>query len=322
LYFNNLANTAKDSLVNVEKLHQVQKILLKEERRQQEAEVQKIASENRLKQWGLMLGLLFLTGFTVFLYRNNRQKQKLNEQLAFQKNEIENLNNGLEIKVEERTAELQQALIEVQSAFSKGQTTERKRVSADLHDEIGSALSTIAIFSDLTKMKAQKAAPELVGELDRIGAKSRDMIQTMRDTIWTLNEDSAQPVWERMYLSSLETLNAKDIELKWQMPSDIDLPDLPFETKRNLFLAFKEAINNIVKHAHTPSVFVEGICQNDIFILKIKDNGKGFDENTLKNRGSGLSNFEKRMDAIGGTVSIESALNDGTSIIFTFPLIT
>ena len=321
LLYSDLAMAAKDSLINTKKIAQVQFLTLKEEQRRKELETERLMYQARTRQYALIGGVCSLLIIAFFLYRNMRQKQKLNEQLALQKAEIETLNNGLENKVEERTAELKKALDEVQTAFNKGQTTERKRVSADLHDEIGSALSTIAIFSDLAKAKAQKFAPDLVTELERIGIKSRDMIQTMRDTIWTLKEDSRQSVWERMYISSSETLNAKNITLHWQLPNDNDLPDIPFNTKRHLFLAYKEAINNIVKHAEATTVTVETNPHDDSFILKITDNGQGFDKNNVHKEGNGLYNFEKRMVEIGGTVKIESSCK-GTCIQFSFPLNT
>ena len=319
LYFSNLANDAKDSLFNVEKLRQVQALTLKEERRQQAAEMQQMASINLIKQWALVLGLLFIVSFALFLYRNNRQKQKLNEQLTLQKTEIEDLNSGLEQKVEERTVELSMALNEVKAAFNNGQTTERKRVSADLHDEIGSALSSIAIFSDLTKHKAQKSAPELVPELDRIGVKSRIMIQTMRDTIWSLSEDNQQSVWERMYGFSSEILAAKGIALVWQMPDENILPTINFTTKRNLFLAFKEAIHNIVKHAEATQVIVELSSIEKAYTLKITDNGRGFDPNKATKDGHGLHNFEERMKEIGGKATFDSQLGEATNLTLQFP---
>jgi signal transduction histidine kinase len=324
LYYYTFANNAKDTLLNIKKLQEIQRLSIQQERRNKELALANMTQQNRLKLYTLLGGLLLALSTTLMLYRNNRQKQKLNEQLAFQKNEIETLNDNLEQKVDIRTAELQQALNEVQTAFNAGQTTERKRVSADLHDEIGSALSTIAIFSDLTKMKAQKFAPELVNELvnelDTIGKKSRDMIQTMRDTIWTLNEDSPQSVWERMQQSSLETLTAKNIALNWQLPAEKDLPNMPFDTKRHLFLAFKEAINNIVKHAEATTVDIEGWVENATFFLKIKDNGKGFDVKTIKKNGNGLDNFDKRMTSIGGKVTIESKNTEGVCILFALPI--
>lgn len=322
LYYYTLANAAQDSLFNAQKLHEIQNLTLNNERERKEAELKSIEMESRNKQYALLAGLIALLLIAVIVYRNFRQQKRLNE-------EIESLNQNLEQKVEIRTTELQQALNEVQTAFMKGQTVERKRVSADLHDEIGVALSTIAIFSDMTKRKAQNTAPELVNELDRIGRKSREMVQTMRDTIWAMNDDNRQLVWERMYIAATETLSAKGIELQWNVPDENTLPNLPFNTKRNLFLAFKEAVNNIMKHSEATLVKVEGSVQhvelgtenqisNFQYQLSITDNGKGFDLQSVYNQGNGIRNFESRMAEIGGNFQLESDVGKGTKLIFSF----
>jgi signal transduction histidine kinase len=328
LYYFEKAISAKDSITSAEKTRQVQMLTFEAERQKQEAQAQQTAYQNSVRQYALLAGLIMFLLIAVIIYRNYRQQKHLNT-------EIEALNEGLEQKVEQRTAELQNALNEVQTAFSKGQIVERKRVSADLHDEIGASLSTIAIFSDLTKRKAQQTAPELVNELEKIGKKSREMVQTMRDTIWSLNDESTQSVWERMYLMATEILTVKGIVLQWNVPPDESLPDLPFNTKRNLFLGFKEAINNIVKHAEATTVNVEWLMMNDElgysipniehqtsntkFQIIILDNGKGFDIQSVKNQGNGLRNFEKRMAASGGTATIESKIGGGTKLIFSLP---
>ena len=321
-YYLNIAIAAKDSLLNNDKLHEVQQLSVLQERRTQELVVANTAQQNSLKLYGLFGILLLLGSITLILYRNNRQKQIFNVQLEEQKIEIKNFNTHLEKKVEERTEELQNALNEVQTAFNKGQTTERKRVSADLHDEIGSALSSIAIFSDMIKIKAEKIAPELANELDKIGIKSRDIIQNMRDTIWTLNEQSKQSLWERLYLSASESLNSRNISLDWQLPSDNELPEFPFNTKRNVLLIFKEAIINILKHADASLVTVESSSENGQFTLKITDNGSGFDVLTLKNSGQGLNNFKNRMTEIGGKAILNSQIGLGTTIILQIDLST
>ncbi len=320
LYYYEIGTAAKDKVQNRQKILQVQYLIYKEEKQKRELEIENDNNQARQRFYLLLAGLALFVLITLILYRINRQKQYLNEQLTIQKNVIAKLNEGLEKKVEKRTHELQQALIEVQTAFASGQTVERKRVSADLHDEIGSALSTIAIFSDIAKRKAQNTAPELVGELDRIGTKSREMVQTMRDTIWSLNEESSQSIWERMHLIALEVLTAKSLTLQWSQPPDTVLSELSFNTKRNLFLSFKEAINNIVKHAEASQVIVEVSLMNNQYNLFLSDNGKGVDLKNMDNHGNGLKNFEKRMAEIGGKTTIESARGKGTILTFSVPV--
>jgi signal transduction histidine kinase len=304
LYYFEKATAAQDSITSSEKTRQVQILTFEAERKEQEVQAQEAAYKSQMRQYGLVAGLLMFLIVALLLYRNKKQ--------------VETLNGDLEHKVEQRTAELQNALDEVKTAFGKGQTTERKRVSADLHDEIGSALSTIAIFSDLAKRKAQQIAPELTDEISRIGIKSREMVQTMRDTIWTLNDDSQQSLWERMYNYGQETLSAKGIEFNWQIPLE-EAFTLPFDVKRNLFLAYKEALNNILKHAEASITNVKFEIKNEKLVFQIQDNGKGFDLQNVHNQGNGLRNFRERMAEIGGSVEIESEVGKGTTLIFKVP---
>ena len=319
LQYYEIGMAARDSVINREKILQVQYLEDKQERQKRELEIERQQVQNRQWLYMSLAALISLVIITLILYRNNRQKQYLNKQLVHQKSEIEELNESLEQKVELRTAELQKALNEVQTAFDRGQFTERKRVSTDLHDEIGSALSTIAIFSDVTKRKAQKTAPELVSELENIGKKSREMVQTMRDTIWTLNDDTTQNPWERMQQYSIEVLTVKGIVLNWQLSNDLP-NNLSFSVKRNLFLAYKEAIHNILKHAEATKVRVECQKQHGNLWVTITDNGKGFDLEVTRNKGNGLQNFQKRMAEISGAIQIESKIGAGSKLTFVIPL--
>lgn len=278
------------------------------------ADKERLSAESLRKQRWFLIGGLLLTvvfiGVLAFFYRR----------IQLQKQQITEFNQGLEVKVQERTTELETALHQVQEAFEQGQMVERKRVSADLHDELGSALSTIGIFSDLAKRKAGKVAPELVSELDRIGTKSRDMVRTMRDTIWVLNDRTQQNLWERMYQHAQETLTAKDIAIDWQVPMNGQSPDVPFGMKRTLFLAFKEALNNIVKHANASKVKVVLQTSPETWQMNIQDDGQGFDPAIAIDKGNGLRNFEDRMVEIGGKATIESKVGEGTEVTFTIPV--
>jgi signal transduction histidine kinase len=204
------------------------------------------------------------------------------------------------------------------AAMATGQMNERKRVSADLHDEIGSALSTIAILSDISKSKAQKLAPDLVNGIEKIGEKSREMILTMRDTIWSMNDNNTQNIWERMHQFASEFLTTKKIKLDWQIPLDKSIEQIEFTKKKNLLMAFKEALHNIVKHAAAKNVIIRSEIQLDKISLQIIDDGKGFDVQSVENQGNGLKNFTKRMEEIDGNFTIKSELNKGTELTFIF----
>lgn len=315
LWYFELAQAASDSATSAEKTRRLQAFVAQEERKQQIAEARQLARESRLKQLALLVGLALSAVFILFLARINRQKQRLTQLLATQKTAIETFNLDLEAKIQARTAELQQALTDVQTAFDKGQTTERKRVSSDLHDEMGAALSTIALFSDLTKRKAETAAPQLVDELERISAKSRTMVQTMRDTVWMLSNYDAQNLWERMHQYGQEFLPVNGISLDWRVPENA--PSASFVVKKNVLLAYKEALNNTVKHANATHVSVQLThATPNAFTLKITDNGTGFDPTAARQQGNGLRNFEGRMAELGGTLCVDSAVGQGTTLTF------
>lgn len=319
LHYFELAQAAADSVTSAEKTRRLQAFVADEERRQQTAEARQLARESRLKQLALLIGLALSAAFALFLVCTNRQKQRLNQLLATQKAAIESFNLDLEAKIQSRTAELQQALADVQTAFDNGQTTERRRVSSDLYDEMGAALSTIALFSDLTKRKAETAAPQLVSELERISAKSRTMVQTMRDTVWMLSDYDAQNLWERMHQCGLESLPPNGIYLDWRVPENA--PSASFAVKKNVLLAYKEALNNVVKHANATRVSVQLThATPDTFSLEIADNGTGFDPAAARQQGNGLRNFEGRMAELTGTVCIDSAVGRGTILTFSWPM--
>lgn len=319
ILYNRLATTAKDSIINVRNSFKFQNLTLAEEKKREvllanEKEAKAQANKNLL-----YLGLFFLSLLSFIFYKNKRKTDLLNKKLNAQNIEIENFNKNLEQKVIERTTELENALNEVKAAFDKGQTTERKRVSADLHDEIGSALSTIAIFSDISKLKATKIAPDLVNDLNKIGVKSREMIQNMKDTIWSLNEENSISLTEKMWQHASETLKTKNIKLKWQLSDNEIFIGITNNQKRNLFMAFKEAINNIIKHSEATFVSISFQKTTENTILIIADNGVGFETSKNMSKGNRLRNFENRMLEIGGVVNIESNVNNGTKLSFTIP---
>ena len=196
----------------------------------------------------------------------------------------------------------------------------RNDIAADLHDDVGATLSSIGMFGEMIRLKIQKNAPkeELLRIAEKVISTSQTTIQTMRGVVWTIspNNDAALDFFEKLKTFGEELLEAKQILLDFKV-GGFKTQKLPLDIQRNLFLFYKEAINNIAKHSSASNTKVNLLLDNEVVILKINDNGQGFDINKESN-GNGLSNLQKRADEIGGKLEISSKINSGTSIILSF----
>ena len=192
----------------------------------------------------------------------------------------------------------------------------RNRIAADLHDEVGATLSSIAISTHLIAKKWGNQTPDMLSILNQIKSDSEDTIQVIRDTVWTLNSDndSAAQLFEKMRSLAFQVLAPQDIALQFdnQIPADNSLK-FSMEQRQNLYLIFKEAINNILKHAEATKVNVECIMKNEEFSLIITDNGKGFDSSE-KYEGNGLKNFKKRAQESFMNFKLSSKAGEGTKL--------
>lgn len=197
----------------------------------------------------------------------------------------------------------------------------RNRIAADLHDEVGSTLNSIAIFSRLAEKKLDKKNSEVLVLLDKIKTDSEETVNTIRDTVWAINpdNDSISQLFEKMRSVAFQFLTANDITLDFQNKVETDKNlKINMEQRRNVYLIFKEAINNIVKHAEATFVKVEINKKDDDIFLSIEDNGKGFD-NTEVYEGNGVKNYKKRADEGFLSVSIQSKIGQGTKIEVLIP---
>lgn len=188
----------------------------------------------------------------------------------------------------------------------------RNRIAADLHDEVGSNLNSIAIFVELLRKKAPVEFSEL---LDKITNNSVETVQLMQDTIWAIqakNDDTTKFI-ERMRNFATEVLSAKSIALSFKNELSNKVPNLPMEQRKNVYLIFKEAINNIVKHSKATKANVEIKLSNSVFRMTITDNGRGFDV-AQNYEGNGISNFSERAEASEIQLNINSEIGKGTQI--------
>lgn len=197
----------------------------------------------------------------------------------------------------------------------------RNRIARDIHDEIGSGLSKIALLSSGMERKLSEQE-ELSKTNRRIKQLSSEVIQNMGEIIWAVNpgNDSVSSLFAylRNYLNHFaeETQLSTQIELYCENPEDLERQLRP-EMKRNLLLIVKEALNNIQKHAQANEVDFRCRFGRSKVNLLIRDNGKGFTETPLFNHGNGMKNMQKRATDLQGMLDI--SFDSGTVIKLEFP---
>ncbi len=207
--------------------------------------------------------------------------------------------------------------IERMEAIVETRYLERNRIARELHDEVGSSLSSIHIFSTVAGQPDKMA-----GMIEKIRDTSGRIMENMSDLVWAINAetDDTQSLLRRIRQFGASLLEAKNIEL--EVPGEEPLPALLLKTeaKKNILLICKEAINNIAKYSQATRVFIQVTMQDGIFRLEIRDNGSGFIPGT--NAGNGLVNMQKRCEESGGIFLLETGPENGTRICCEFPVTT
>ncbi|MBX2964128.1 MAG: tetratricopeptide repeat protein [Cyclobacteriaceae bacterium] len=194
----------------------------------------------------------------------------------------------------------------------------RSDIARDLHDDLGSTLSSINIISQMgiTQNNGQ-AEPHF----QRINEQSSRMMESMSDIVWSINpeNDTLEKLVVKMKEFAAEILEPKGFSLKFNSPENTATVQLTAERRKNLFLIFKEAINNAAKYSGGDTVTVNLHLENEALILHVADNGKGFEEAKVK-PGNGLRNMESRAQQMNGTLKRKSLPNQGTSVELWAPI--
>ncbi len=188
----------------------------------------------------------------------------------------------------------------------------RLRIAGDLHDELGSNLSSIALLSGRVGRQAALGERER-GELNEISQIARQTIDAVREIVWFINPacDSLDEVLQRMKEVSSQML--ADTPHQFIAPENSGTEKVSPEFRRNLLLAFKETLHNVVTHSDATRVEITANVSNGCCSILIRDNGKGFDT-TLKQKGNGLKNIRLRLLQLRGTAEIISAVGEGTKV--------
>jgi ligand-binding sensor domain-containing protein/two-component sensor histidine kinase len=203
----------------------------------------------------------------------------------------------------------------------------RNGIARDLHDQVGSTLGSIAVYSEVAKIfMDQQRSDRLTEVLDNITESANEMINEMGDIVWALNpkNDHFSSIVQRIETYAQPICKAKDINFSSSCAPNLLPLNLGMKERKNLFLIIKEAIHNSVKYAQCKNITVEMLFLNQQVRVKISDDGVGFDTTLVEKRqhdtlrGNGLPNMQFRARELGGDVQINSQPGKGTSIIMTF----
>ncbi len=203
----------------------------------------------------------------------------------------------------------------------------RTRIATDLHDDIGASLSKIAILSDVAgqELSVMKGSP-VAGPLAQIADTSRDCVDAMSDIVWAVNpqRDHLSDLTHRMRRFAEDLLDAKDIDFTIRSTLDDKDVHLGADLRREVYLIFKECINNLVKHSDCTQAAVAFSIHRPWLVISITDNGKGFEPSTNGNSsgmgGHGLASMQRRAHALGGSLQIDSGAGRGTSVTLKVPI--
>ncbi len=273
------SNSAKDSLYSQESDAKMQELLTQFETEKKEAAINQLKLEkkeanNRLIILGILAVLALISGILIF--SNYKSKQK--------------------IKALESTQVL------------------RNKISADLHDEIGSTLSSISILSEMLSVQPKIGSnPEIMLQISN---DARKVIEKMDEIIWAINPENDEflNLEARIKSYAVPILENKGIDFNFEFSADLESQNIGMEKRKDIYLILKEAINNAIKYSACKNLSVTGNLEGGYIKISVKDDGKGFESNKQSLR-NGLKNMQKRAETIGGKLMIQSELSKGTEIV-------
>jgi len=211
------------------------------------------------------------------------------------------------------------ALLEQQHAVER----DRARIAKDIHDDIGAGLTQITLLTEL----ARREPEQLGAHLERISNSARQLTRAMDEIVWAVDpqHDTFNGLVDYISAFAEDFLYTAGIRCRMDLPMTLPATRVDAELRYNLFLAVKEAVNNVVKHAKATEVWLRLSVAPDAFTLVIEDNGRGMpaDEGATGvgadrlASGSGLANLRKRLAAVGGRCEIHSASGRGTRVEMT-----
>jgi len=197
----------------------------------------------------------------------------------------------------------------------------RGRIARDLHDDIGSNLTKIAILSEVARQKLGDGAAPPDDPLVSIAEISRESIASMSDIVWAINpqRDRLIDLVRRMRQHAEQLFAARGVKLTFHAPGEEQDMKVKTEIRRDFYLIFKEALNNIARHAECSEVTIDFQVRDDRLRLDIRDNGIGFDPAAMAD-GLGLASMRRRAERLGGGFEIGTGREGKTRVQVVVPV--
>ncbi|MBD2700801.1 tetratricopeptide repeat protein [Spirosoma sp. BT702] len=192
----------------------------------------------------------------------------------------------------------------------------RQQIAHDLHDEVGSTLSSISLLSGMAKGLIAQNRPERIEQaIHKINTDARQILESVDEIIWTINpgNDTLHRIALRLQEYAQPLMESKDIDFDFTVDATLDGFPVPMEVRRNLYLIGKEAINNLVKYSHAMKATLRFEQQNGQLKVLIEDDGQGFDVAQPTTR-TGQTSMQQRATDMGGTLAIQSTPGLGTRL--------
>lgn len=199
----------------------------------------------------------------------------------------------------------------------------RTGIATDLHDDIGSTVSRMALLSEVVKAQVQETHPEAARILEQIGASGRELVDSTSDIVWAVDprRDDVASLAARVREFGAGLFEAKGIAWEFEASAEADAARLDPEQRRQLYLVFKEALHNVVRHAAGSRASVSLAVLAGHLRAEIRDDGRGFTEAEQAARlGHGLDSMRARAARLGGQLEVHSTPGAGTRLVLLVPL--
>jgi signal transduction histidine kinase len=211
---------------------------------------------------------------------------------------------------------------------------ERARIAKDIHDDLGASLTHITMLSQSARLRPE-ASTQPGGELEQIYGTARELTRAMEEVVWAVSprHDTLESLLAYITSYAQDFAAAAGVRCRWDLPQAFSHRPLSSPERHNAFLAFKEALHNVAKHAGATELKISLKLEPEAFVLVVEDNGHGFarhgengsagapnGERLRHVQGFGMANMRSRMEEIGGSCEIQTRPGLGTSVRLLVPL--